>query len=92
MSDISTPSDENAQSVAAGFKLHERTSPLTKPWAPIYRKADDRSVHLGVYLRGGHCNSRGLVHGGFIALWQITQWDTLPGKPCEAMGGTSRAL
>ena len=67
MSDINTPSDENAQSVPAGFKLHERTSPLTSPWAPIYRKVDDRSVHLGVYLREGHCNSRGLVHGGFIA-------------------------
>ena len=67
MSDINTPSDGNAQSVPAGFKLHERTSPLTRPWAPIYRKADDRSVHLGVYLREGHCNSRGLVHGGFIA-------------------------
>jgi len=50
-----------------GFKLHERTSPLTTPWAPIYRKSTARSVYLGVYLREVHCNSRGLVHGGFIA-------------------------
>lgn len=50
-----------------GFHEHTRTSPLTTPWAPIYRKANERSVYLGVHLREEHCNSRGLVHGGFIA-------------------------
>lgn len=50
-----------------GFTLHKRTSPMTTPWAPIYRRVLERAVHLGVHLREVHCNSRGLVHGGFIA-------------------------
>lgn len=49
------------------FVLHTRVSPMTKPWSPIYRWDQADRVHLGVYLREEHCNSRGLVHGGFIA-------------------------
>lgn len=56
-----------APSPPDGFKLHTRTSPMITPWAPIYRKVLDRQIFLGVYLREVHCNSRGLVHGGFIA-------------------------
>ena len=59
MTDTTAPPD--------GFTLHTRTSPMTTPWAPIYRKVMVRQVFLGVYLRNVHCNSRGLVHGGFIA-------------------------
>ena len=51
----------------SGYKLFTRTSPLTTPWAPLYRKSNTRSVYLGTFLREDHCNSRGLVHGGFIA-------------------------
>lgn len=40
---------------------------MTAPWAPLYRRTLSRAVHLGVHLRDVHCNSRGLVHGGFIA-------------------------
>ncbi|MEM9669339.1 MAG: PaaI family thioesterase [Pseudomonadota bacterium] len=49
------------------FELHTRVSPMTKPWSPIYRWDQADRVHLGVWLREEHCNSRGLVHGGFIA-------------------------
>lgn len=50
-----------------GFVLHSRPSPMTQPWMPIYRIAHPKSVYLGVWLEEKHCNSRGLVHGGFIA-------------------------
>lgn len=53
--------------VPEGYKVQTRTSPLTAPWAPIYRCSKERTVYLGVLLAAQHCNSRGLVHGGFIA-------------------------
>ena len=50
-----------------GFKLHQRKSPLTTPWHPIYvRELDDR-VQLGLYLLEAHTNARGMAHGGLIA-------------------------
>lgn len=50
-----------------GFSLHDRSSPVTDPWAPIYaRKAPDRYL-LGLHVRAAHTNSRGLLHGGLIA-------------------------
>ena len=53
--------------VPEGFVLHERSSPLTAPWEPIYaRRADDRYL-LAIEVRPEHTNSRGLVHGGLIA-------------------------
>ena len=55
------------QTPPEGFTLHSRASPMTQPWMPIYRLMNERSVHLGVWLAEKHCNSRGLVHGGFIA-------------------------
>lgn len=55
------------QAPPAGFTLHSRASPMTTPWMPIYKCVNERSVYLGVWLAQKHCNSRGLVHGGFIA-------------------------
>lgn len=50
-----------------GFALHQRTSPLTQPWEPLYaRQCDDRLI-LGLEVREPHTNSRGLLHGGLIA-------------------------
>lgn len=50
-----------------GFRLHERKSPLTVPWHPIYvRELEDR-VQLGLYLLEAHTNARGMAHGGLIA-------------------------
>ena len=51
----------------AGFGPHDRKSPLTAPWEPIYRKEQGTSVVLGVEIREPHTNSRGLVHGGLVA-------------------------
>jgi len=75
-----------------GFKLHERTSPLTTPWAPIYRKSNARSVYLGTYLRQVHCNSRGLVHGGFIAALADNTMGYTGGKAMAADGREIRSL
>lgn len=75
-----------------GFQLHERTSPLTAPWAPIYRKSRARAVYLGVYLRNIHCNSRGLVHGGFIAALADNTMGYTCGKALAADGREIRSL
>ena len=51
----------------AGFAPHDRKSPLTDPWEPLYsRKADD-AVVLGLRAGRAHTNSRGFVHGGMIS-------------------------
>jgi len=51
----------------AGFAPHDRKSPLTDPWEPLYsRKAKD-AVVLGLRASQAHTNSRGFVHGGLIA-------------------------
>jgi uncharacterized protein (TIGR00369 family) len=50
-----------------GFAPHFRKSPFTAPWEPIYSKVEAEQVRLGVWLREVHCNSRGLVHGGFVS-------------------------
>lgn len=50
-----------------GFARHDRKSPLTQPWEPIYsRKGEDRVV-LGLRAGPAHTNSRGFVHGGLIS-------------------------
>jgi uncharacterized protein (TIGR00369 family) len=50
-----------------GFKPHARRSPFTDPFEPLFARIDDGDYRLGTRLRPIHCNSRGLVHGGFIA-------------------------
>jgi len=87
-------STEDTRSLAppAGFTEHTRTSPLTTPWAPIFRSANERSVFLGVYLREGHCNSRGLVHGGFIAALADNTMGYTAGKAIAADGREIKSL
>ncbi len=53
--------------VPAGFEIHERRSPVTDAWAPIYSKTDSESVALGIHVGEQHCNGRGFLHGGVIA-------------------------
>lgn len=55
------------QSPPNGFTPHFRKSSFTDPWEPLFSKSDENQVKLGVYLTEAHCNSRGLVHGGFIS-------------------------
>ena len=50
-----------------GFVPHDRTSPLTAPWAPLYARRANQRYLLALEVRTAHTNSRGLVHGGLIA-------------------------
>lgn len=52
---------------APGYVPHERRSPLTAPWEPIFAKRTDEAVQLAVRVREAHCNARGMAHGGLIA-------------------------
>ena len=54
-------------SVPEGFAPHERASPLTAPWEPIYARREADRLRLGLHVRAPHTNSRGLLHGGLIA-------------------------
>ena len=51
----------------AGFIRHDRSSPLTAPWEPIFARRDGDRLTLGLEVRPEHTNSRGLLHGGLIA-------------------------
>jgi uncharacterized protein (TIGR00369 family) len=50
-----------------GFSLHTRSSPVTRPWEPIYAKITEESFLLALQLAEPHCNARGFAHGGVIA-------------------------
>ena len=49
-----------------GFCPHDRKSPLTDPWEPLFARKTDRAVVLGLRAGPAHANSRGFVHGGLI--------------------------
>lgn len=57
----------DAANAPDGFIPHSRRSPFTDPFEPLFAKVDGENYSLGTRLRPVHCNSRGLVHGGFIA-------------------------
>lgn len=61
-----TASDTIEVIVPEGFAPHFRSSPMTKPWEPIYSKTTADAVILAVRLAEPHTNSRGIAHGGFI--------------------------
>ena len=46
---------------------YPRRSPFTDPWRPLFCRERAGDFSIGTLLRREHCNSRGLVHGGFIA-------------------------
>jgi acyl-coenzyme A thioesterase PaaI-like protein len=50
----------------AGYLPHDRHSPMTAPWEPIYARRTDSALQLAVQIREPHCNARGLAHGGLI--------------------------
>ena len=50
-----------------GFEPHFRKSKFTDPWEPLYSKVESDQIRLGTLLTDAHCNSRGLVHGAFLA-------------------------
>jgi uncharacterized protein (TIGR00369 family) len=67
-----------------GFEPHDRKSPLTAPWEPIYRNAQGAWVVLGVQICAAHTNSRGLVHGGLVAALLDNAMGLACGKALQA--------
>lgn len=53
--------------IPPGFERHDRSSPATRPWEPIWRRYAGDTVVLALRVREDHCNSRGFVHGGLIS-------------------------
>jgi uncharacterized protein (TIGR00369 family) len=71
--------------IPEGFSPHFRKSKFTDPWEPLFSKVEDKQVRLGVELSEAHCNSRGLVHGAFLAALA----DNSMGLSCALMQGAS---
>src|SRR3954465_2509643 len=73
-----------ATDIPEGFEPRSRRSPLTDPWEPLYSKATDKAVIIGLRLAKPHTNGRGLIHGGLIAALS----DKAMGYSCaHVMGG-----
>jgi acyl-coenzyme A thioesterase PaaI-like protein len=68
-----------------GFVLHERRSPVTAPWEPIYERALPDRLVLGLWLRDAHTNTRGSAHGGLLAALA----DKAMGLSCAVVRGIS---
>jgi uncharacterized protein (TIGR00369 family) len=76
----------------AGFAPHDRKSPLTDPWEPLYsRKTEDRVI-LGVRAGEAHANGRGFVHGGLIAAMADNAMGLSCARALEASGGAAGGL
>jgi uncharacterized protein (TIGR00369 family) len=50
-----------------GYVPHDRKSPLTDPWEPLFARRSEDRVVLGLSVGAPHTNSRGFLHGGLIA-------------------------
>lgn len=78
-----------APDIPAGFEPHDRRSPLTSPWEPIYRRFSGDAVILGLRAGEAHTNSRGFVHGGLISALA----DNAMGLSCgRRLGGDTRLV
>jgi len=71
-----------------GFTPHDRKSPLTNPWEPLYSRRTEGSVRLGFRAAEAHANSRGFVHGGLISALA----DNAMGLSCGAALGDGARL
>jgi uncharacterized protein (TIGR00369 family) len=79
----------NTTDIPDGFIRHDRPSPLTEPWEPIWSKRTERAVIIALRLALPHTNSRGLAHGGLIS----SLADNAMGASCgHVLGGGTRLL
>lgn len=53
--------------IPRSYAPHFRKSSFTDPWEPLYSRVTPDQISLGTVLRDAHCNSRGIIHGGFIS-------------------------
>lgn len=74
--------------VPEGFERHDRKSPVTNPWEPLYRRLSGDTVILGLRAGPAHTNSRGFVHGGLIS----TLADNAMGLSCARRLGDLASL
>ena len=58
---------ETVIDIPAGFERHDRKSPVTDAWEPLYRRLSGDTIVLGLRAASAHTNSRGFVHGGLIS-------------------------
>jgi uncharacterized protein (TIGR00369 family) len=58
---------ETRLDIPEGFERHDRRSPVTAPWEPIWRRFSGDAVVLAIRAAEAHCNGRGFVHGGLIS-------------------------
>jgi uncharacterized protein (TIGR00369 family) len=59
--------DLRTENPPLGFLPHDRKSPLTDPWEPLFSRKTEDAVILGLRAGRAHTNSRGFVHGGLIS-------------------------
>jgi uncharacterized protein (TIGR00369 family) len=71
-----------------GFVRHDRKSPLTDPWEPLWRRVSGDTVILGLRAGAAHTNSRGFVHGGLISALA----DNAMGLSCARKLGAEASL
>ena len=71
-----------------GFAPHDRKSPVTDPWEPLYSRKTDGAVVIGLQTTQAHTNSRGFVHGGLIS----TLADNAMGLSCARRLGDLASL
>jgi uncharacterized protein (TIGR00369 family) len=74
--------------IPPGFAPHDRKSPVTDPWEPIYARKTEGAVILGLVAEAAHTNSRGFVHGGLIG----TLADNAMGLSCARRLGDGSSL
>lgn len=53
--------------IPAGFEPVKRNSPFIDLVGPLYSRSTDDGLEVGFLAEEKHCNSRGLVHGGFLS-------------------------
>jgi uncharacterized protein (TIGR00369 family) len=72
---------------APGFTPHDRKSPLTEPWEPLYSRLAGDRVILGLRAADAHTNSRGFVHGGLISALADNAMGLSCGRTLGHVGG-----
>lgn len=73
--------------IPAGFAPHDRKSPLTDPWEPLFSRRTDEAVLLGLRVTEPHTNSRGFAHGGLISALADNAMGLSCGIGLEGAGG-----
>jgi len=79
---------QTAFSPPPGFAPHDRRSPVTDAWQPLYSRKAEGAVILGLLADKPHTNGRGFVHGGLISALA----DNAMGLSCAARLGDLQSL